>query len=81
MRTALTALLGAIAVSGFQPALAAQAPDPYAWCAEYLGFGGPNCYFTSLEQCRAALSGNGGFCRENLFYTGRADAQVKSRHR
>jgi hypothetical protein len=51
---------------------AAQA-DPYRWCAEYGGFrggGGTNCYFVTLNQCRAAISGVGGFCRPNQFYTG-----------
>ena len=48
--------------------------DPYRWCAEYGGGGqggGTNCYFVTLEQCRAAVSGIGGFCRENGFYDGR----------
>jgi hypothetical protein len=35
------------------------------WCAEY-GFGGAggarNCGFHNYEQCRAAISGNGGSC-------------------
>jgi len=46
--------------------------DPYRWCAEYGGGrgGGTNCYFVTLAQCRAAVSGNGGFCRPNNFYTG-----------
>jgi hypothetical protein len=46
--------------------------DPYRWCAEYGGGrgGGTNCYFVTLQQCRAAVSGNGGFCRQNTFYTG-----------
>ena len=54
--------------------------DPYRWCAEYggRGGGGTNCYFVTLEQCRAAISGNGGFCRQNQFYTGR---QVREERR
>lgn len=46
--------------------------DPYRWCAEYGGArgGGTNCYFVTLQQCRAAVSSNGGFCRQNTFYTG-----------
>jgi hypothetical protein len=46
--------------------------DPYRWCAEYGGGrgGATNCYFVTLQQCRAAVSGNGGFCRQNTFYTG-----------
>lgn len=58
--------------------------DPYRWCAEYgddLG-GSTSCYFVTLEQCRAAISGNGGFCRQNFQYTG-PDAAVprKKAHR
>jgi hypothetical protein len=48
--------------------------DPYRWCAEYAGGqngGGTNCWFVTYEQCRAAISGNGGFCRVNTFYDGR----------
>lgn len=51
--------------------------DPYKWCAEYgddLG-GSTSCYFVTLEQCRAAISGNGGFCRQN-FYDKAPDAAV-----
>src|ERR1700760_3203300 len=34
--------------------------DPYRWCAEYgnFGGGGTNCYFMTLGQCQAAISGN-----------------------
>jgi hypothetical protein len=36
------------------------------WCAHYgTGFGGMNCGFYSFEQCRAAVSGVGGFCQAN----------------
>jgi hypothetical protein len=48
--------------------------DPYRWCADYgggFGGGGTNCYFVTFEQCRAAVSGVGGFCRQNGFYDGR----------
>ena len=60
--------------------LAAAAPfdtaqaDPYRWCALYGGGGqggGRNCYFITLEQCRWAISGNGGDCVPNPFYDGR----------
>jgi len=41
----------------------------YPWCAQYGGeHGGTNCGFATYEQCRAALSGNGGFCKENPMY-------------
>ena len=47
--------------------------DPYRWCAEYGGSddGGTSCSFITLEQCRAAVSGVGGFCSPNQFYDGR----------
>lgn len=48
--------------------------DPYKWCAAYGGGdfgGGTNCYFLTLQQCRAAISGMGGFCEPNQFYDGR----------
>lgn len=54
--------------------------DPYPWCAQYgsgRGGGGRNCGFVTLEQCRATVSGIGGFCERNLFYTGPAERPVK----
>jgi len=53
--------------------------DPYKWCAVYgSGMGGAsNCGFITLEQCRATISGNGGFCEPNQFYTGPAEAPVR----
>jgi hypothetical protein len=56
----------------FGAADAAKA-DPYRWCAQYTGRGlggSSNCYFMTLAQCQAAVSGVGGFCRPNQFYTG-----------
>jgi hypothetical protein len=46
--------------------------DPYKWCAQYggRGDGGRNCGFVTWEQCMATVSGIGGFCERNLFYTG-----------
>jgi len=43
--------------------------DPYPWCAEYdARVGGSNCGFLTIEQCRATVSGIGGFCEPNQFY-------------
>jgi hypothetical protein len=47
--------------------------DPYPWCAEYTGGGlggSSNCYFMTIEQCRATVAGVGGYCAPNPFYTG-----------
>jgi hypothetical protein len=65
-------ILAGAALSTCVGAAPAQA-DPYRWCANYgnSGDGGTNCYFLTLEQCRAAISGNGGYCAPNYFYDGR----------
>jgi hypothetical protein len=71
MRTVVLLLI----TLAFAPALATSAnADPYRWCADYSGGrgGSTNCYFMTIEQCRAAISGMGGFCRPNSFYDGRA---------
>jgi len=78
MRIALNALVGLILFAGGSSAATAQKVDPYPWCAEYgtgSADGGTNCYFMTYEQCMAALSGNGGFCRHNLFYSGAPDVR------
>ncbi len=45
---------------------AAQARE-YPWCAYYGGADNDatNCGFETREQCRAAISGVGGFCQTN----------------
>jgi hypothetical protein len=47
----------------------AKAEITYPWCAQYGDRDGArNCGFSTLEQCRAAISGNGGYCEENPMY-------------
>jgi hypothetical protein len=50
--------------------------DPNPWCANYGGdaSGSSNCGFVTLEQCRATVSGIGGFCEHNVFYNPRPGA-------
>ena len=48
---------------------APAAADPYKWCANYRN-GSSNCGFTTIEQCQASVSGVGGSCGPNQFYTG-----------
>jgi Protein of unknown function (DUF3551) len=44
--------------------------DPYKWCAVLnMGDAAYNCGFVTLEQCRASVSGVGGFCELNQFYS------------
>jgi hypothetical protein len=56
--------------------------DPYRWCAEGMGdSGASNCYFLTLEQCQAAVSGAGAFCRPNNFYTSPTGSSRRSKPR
>ena len=68
MRLVLATLLLLLAGAASDAAKA----DSYRWCANYSGEGGngSNCYFVTLEQCRWAVSGNGGTCNINPFFTG-----------
>ena len=70
MRLLIAAVVIVLAGSALDRAQA----DQYPWCAVYgdnMG-GSSNCYMPTLEQCRAAISGQGGFCQRNPFYSGRA---------
>ena len=77
MRLTVAALLVLAAGTAAAPAQA----DPYRWCAHYSGNGGngSNCYFLTLEQCRWAVSGAGGSCGLNPFYTGAEERQAPPR--
>lgn len=59
--------------------------DQYKWCAVYGGEmgGASNCGFVTIEQCQATVSGIGGFCEPNQFYTGpneRLARRARKRH-
>jgi hypothetical protein len=75
-RLLATTIIAAVAVV-LMPA--AGSADPYKWCAVYSGGrgGGTNCGFVTIEQCRATISGIGGFCEPNQFYTGPAERPAK----
>jgi Protein of unknown function (DUF3551) len=72
-----------IAVLVLFPALLTQTSanalpyDPYPWCAQYSGSAGgaTNCGFLTIEQCRATVSGIGGFCAPNQFYNPKGSAK------
>jgi Protein of unknown function (DUF3551) len=69
------------AIASLPPlATPAHAGIEYPWCAQYSGGssgGDKNCGFTTIEQCRATVSGIGGFCVPNLFYPGSDISQNK----
>jgi hypothetical protein len=79
MRIKMT-MLTALAVLGAGSVADSAKADPYRWCAEYGGrSGATNCYFMTLGQCRATVSGLGGFCRPNTFYTGSDNSPRRKR--
>ena len=72
MRYVFAVLISLVAGSAFSSAKA----DPYKWCAIMGGGedgGMVSCYFLTLEQCNATVTGVGGFCRVNLWYDGRPE--------
>lgn len=76
MRMMIAAALTVVSAS---LAIAAP-PDPYRWCAERSD-GASNCYFLTLEQCRAAISTNTSFCRENVFFNAAPEGRSPDRSR
>lgn len=64
----------------FALASPARAQIYYPWCAQYSGGGmggSSNCGFSTFAQCQATVSGVGGFCVRNSFYTGNPDRPGK----
>jgi len=81
MRFRIT-VLAVLWASALAPAHAYVMPyDPYPWCAVYggRGGGGTNCGFLTIEQCRATVSGIGGFCAPNQFCNPRPAARSRKR--
>jgi hypothetical protein len=66
MRHVLFTLILLAAAGGLAGEAKAQ---NYPWCAAYGTPGGTNCGFATLQQCMAALGGNGGACEVNTQYT------------
>ena len=57
----LAVVAGCAALSLF--AVSPATAEPYKWCAVYsVGDAAYNCGFVTIEQCRATVSGIGGFC-------------------
>jgi len=55
-------MLGVVAGASMFFAVGASSADPYRWCSVDSTGGGTNCGFVTIEQCRATISGRGGFC-------------------
>ena len=57
-------------------------PDKAPWCA-FLGSGrdggGTECLYYTIAQCRASVSGMGGYCFENPDYKSSRNARGRSR--
>jgi hypothetical protein len=82
MRFGRVVLIAIVGTAVSTPARAYVMPyDPYPWCAVYggRGGGGTNCGFLTIEQCRATISGIGGFCTPNQFYNPRPAARARKR--
>lgn len=64
-----------------QAVVTAQAGVEYPWCAVYseASVGATNCGFTTLDQCRATISGIGGTCQPNPAYTPPVSTHRKTR--
>jgi Protein of unknown function (DUF3551) len=84
--TITTLLLGAVAVLAIAPLTVspARADIEYPWCAQYgggrNGLGATNCGFVTLAQCRATVSGVGGFCLQNPMYPGVLNPPRRRQH-
>ena len=82
MRFIIAAIAVLIAGAAIGTTEAGAASDPYRWCAQDIGSSGAsNCYFLTIEQCRAAASGAGLFCTPNTFYTGPDAAEPRPSRR
>jgi hypothetical protein len=79
MRNGLIAVSSALALLGLSAINSPSQASPYLWCAVH-GMSGEkqDCYFKSLEQCRAGTVDGGG-CVPNMAYD-RKDAKLGRRH-
>ena len=78
MRLSAPAVL-AICALGF--ASDARADVEYPYCLVPSRFTVGTCYYTTLEQCRAAASGNVGTCDRNPRYIAQVPArQIRGRN-
>ena len=78
MRYSFHIALAALAIAA---ATGSAKADPYRWCAIFsddLG-GVTSCYFDTLDQCRATVSGIGGQCIPNPSHSAPPDRRRSRR--
>ena len=77
------ALFTAVGIAAMAALASPAAAIEYPWCAQYsgMGGGGRNCGFSTIEQCMDTVRGMGGFCEQNLFYTGPAERPARRARR
>jgi hypothetical protein len=71
----------ALALAGLAPLAAAtpvRADIEYPYCG-YAREGAGGCTFSTLDQCRAFVSGTGGACTSNPRYTASAAGMTRTR--
>ena len=69
MRTLLLSSVLALALGvTFTTDASAQRRIIYPWCAFYSAEGIDECLYHNIAQCRASVSGVGGFCYQNYAY-------------
>jgi hypothetical protein len=71
--------IAAVVVFGISFGPTVATADRYKWCA-VLGNGmdgARDCGYLTIEQCRATISGIGGDCELNQFYTGPDEKPAK----
>jgi hypothetical protein len=76
------AAFGAIALLGatLQNPTPASAEQIYAWCMQPSGQWGPDCGYSTIEQCRATALGV-GFCYQNPAFTAATQGTPKRQRR
>jgi hypothetical protein len=66
LAAALAVVLGATMVTEASAWIWDLGPRPaYRWCAFYNPDGTDECLYSTIAQCRASVSGVGGYCYEN----------------
>ena len=77
------ALFTAVGIAAMAALASPAVAIEYPWCAQYsgMGGGGRNCGFSTIEQCMDTVRGMGGFCEQNLFYTGPAERPARRARR